>query len=97
VQKAGPLVKAWNERPLKEAYPFVMVDAIMLKVRKDGVVRPQSALTPQGEHEGIPRGDGIPDRGQRDIFQLVRFLFVVEGKRALGSGPGGVRPPRRVG
>ena len=21
-----PLVKEWNERPLKEAYPFVMVD-----------------------------------------------------------------------
>ena len=31
-KRLDPLVKAWNERPLKEAYPFVMVDAIVLKV-----------------------------------------------------------------
>jgi transposase-like protein len=43
-KRLDPLVKAWNERPLKEAYPFVMVDAIVLKVRKNGQVRPQSAL-----------------------------------------------------
>jgi transposase-like protein len=43
-KRLEPLVKAWNERPLSQAYPFVMVDAIVLKVRKDGQVRPQSAL-----------------------------------------------------
>ena len=25
-KRLDPLVKEWNERPLKEAYPFVMVD-----------------------------------------------------------------------
>ena len=43
-KRLDPLVKEWNERPLKEAYPFVMVDAMVLKVRKGGQVRPQSAL-----------------------------------------------------
>jgi transposase-like protein len=41
-------VKEWNERPLTEAYPFVMVDAMVLKVRKGGQVRPQSALIAVG-------------------------------------------------
>ena len=33
-KRLDPLVKAWNERPLKEAYPFVMVDAIVSSVLK---------------------------------------------------------------
>lgn len=43
-KRLDPLVKAWNDRPLKEVYPFVMVDAIVLKVRKGSQVKPQSAL-----------------------------------------------------
>lgn len=43
-KRLDPMVKEWNERPLSQIYPFVMVDAIVLKVRKDGQVRPQSAL-----------------------------------------------------
>ncbi len=43
-KRLDPLVKAWNDRSLKEVYPFVMVDAIVLKVRKGSQVKPQSAL-----------------------------------------------------
>lgn len=38
-------VEAWNERPLTGAiYPFVWVDAMGIKVRRDGAVRPNSIL-----------------------------------------------------
>lgn len=43
-KRLDPVVKEWNQRLLKESYPFIMVDAIALKVRKDGQVRPGSAL-----------------------------------------------------
>jgi transposase-like protein len=43
-KRLDPLVKGWNERPFSQAYPFIVVDAVVLKVRKDGQVRSQSAL-----------------------------------------------------
>jgi putative transposase len=36
--KVLPLVKEWQERPLESVYAMVMLDAIHLKVREDGVV-----------------------------------------------------------
>jgi putative transposase len=71
-KRLDPLVKAWNERPLKEAYPFVMVDAIVLKVRKNGQVRPQSALIAIGVNmKGYREVLGFWIGGQRDLHQLV--------------------------
>jgi transposase-like protein len=41
-----PVVTAWNERDLSQkAYPFVIVDALYLKIRKDGRVVSQGALS----------------------------------------------------
>ena len=57
-KRLDPLVKEWNARPLKEAYPFVMVDAMVLKVRKGGQVRPQSALI----------AIGVNMRGYREVL-----------------------------
>ena len=57
-KRLDPLVKEWNERPLKEAYPFVMVDAMVLKVRKGGQVRSQSALI----------AIGVNMRGYREVL-----------------------------
>lgn len=38
-------VEAWNERPLEgTTYPFLMADAMHLKVRRQGAVRATSAL-----------------------------------------------------
>lgn len=40
-----PLVTAWNERDLSHTrYPFVLVDALVIKVREGGRVRSCSAL-----------------------------------------------------
>src|SRR5258708_9748244 len=47
--RLDPLVSAWNERPLAEqAFPFVLVDALILKVREDERVRALSGLLAMG-------------------------------------------------
>ena len=57
-KRLDPMVKEWNERPLAEVYPFVMVDAMVLRVRKGGQVRPQSALI----------AIGVNMRGYREVL-----------------------------
>jgi transposase-like protein len=48
-----PLVTAWNERALTSArFPFVLVDALVIKVREGGRVRSCSALIATGINEG---------------------------------------------
>ena len=58
-----PIVEQWSERPLGE-FPFVLMDAIVIKVRKSGRVRSQSimlatGINPEGGREilGIKIGD----------------------------------------
>jgi transposase-like protein len=48
-QRLDPQVSAWRERDLSgRAYPFVVVDALVIRVRKDGRVRQQSLLIATG-------------------------------------------------
>lgn len=64
-----PLVSAWNERPLSDqAFPFVLVDALVLKVREDERVRALSGLLAIGvnaagyrEILGLQLGDSESD------------------------------------
>jgi len=45
-------VEAWNERPLDDLeYPFVLVDAMQINVRRQGAVRSTSALVLVGVNE----------------------------------------------
>lgn len=54
-------VEGWNERPLDGCeYPFVLVDAMRIKVRRNGAVRPTSALIITG----------INERGFREVLGL---------------------------
>lgn len=53
-------VEAWNNRPLKQRYPFLIVDAMVLKVRRDGAVRSTSALV----------AIGISEQGYREVLGL---------------------------
>src|SRR5258708_1043800 len=56
-----PLVQAWNERDLSgQRYPFVLADALVLKVREGGRVRAVSALV----------GVGVNEQGYREILGL---------------------------
>lgn len=54
-------VRNWNERPLEEQeYPFVVVGAMQVKVRRDGRVRSTSALL----------AVGISEEGYREVLGL---------------------------
>jgi len=73
-------VSAWNERSLAEhAYPFVWVDAMGVKVRKDGAVRPTSVLIAVGvnaegyrEILGIRVADSESEAGWLETFRWLK-------------------------
>ncbi len=58
-----PVVKSWNHRPLTDRYPFVVVDAMVTKVREDGRIRARGLLLAFGvnsEGLGLTRFGGHP-------------------------------------
>jgi putative transposase len=73
-------VRAWNERPLNEqAYPFVIVDALVVKVRRDEAVRSTSALIVSGVNEtghrellGLRLGDSESEGSWSDMFAWLK-------------------------
>jgi putative transposase len=73
-------VRAWNERPLGErAYPFVIVDALVIKVRRDEAVRSTSALIVSGVNEtghrellGLRLGDSESEGSWSDMFAWLK-------------------------
>jgi transposase-like protein len=75
-----PAVSAWNERDLSAArYPFVLVDALVLKVREDGRVRARSALVAIGINEagyreilGLRLGDSESERSWMEFFTALK-------------------------
>jgi len=65
-------VQAWAERPLKQEYPFLMLDAMQLKVRRQKAVRSTTAML----------AVGISEDGQREILGLeMAFGETEEGWR----------------
>ncbi len=61
-QKLDPIVKGWNGRPIGEKkYPFLIIDALYLKVREEGRVRSR----------GLMVGIGVNEDGQREILGLM--------------------------
>jgi transposase-like protein len=55
-------VTAWNNRPLSDSpFPFVLVDALYLKVREEGRVRSR----------GVMLGIGINTYGHREVLGLM--------------------------
>jgi putative transposase len=79
-QGLDPVVSAWNERDLSEQrYPFVVVDALVLKIREDGRVRSRSALLAIGVNEtgyreilGLQLGDSEAERSWMDYFVWLK-------------------------
>jgi transposase-like protein len=69
-------VGAWNDRPLHDKrYPFLVMDAVVIKVRRDEAVRSTSALivigiSEEGTREilGIRLGDSETEETWEDIF-----------------------------
>jgi putative transposase len=79
-QGLDPLVNAWNERSLDEQrYPFVLVDALVLKIREGGRVRARSALLAIGVNEagyreilGLQLGDSESERSWMEYFVWLK-------------------------
>lgn len=73
-------VQAWTERPIGgQAYPFVVVDALVVKVRRDDAVRATSALivsgvNAQGMREvlGLWLGDSESEGTWADMFANLK-------------------------
>ena len=55
-----PVVASWNQRPLENTYLFVVVDAMVIKVREEGRVR----------NRGILLAFGINSEGYREMLGL---------------------------
>jgi transposase-like protein len=53
-------VQAWAERPLDKSYPFLVLDAMQVKVRRQGAVRSTTVML----------AVGINEEGQREILGL---------------------------
>lgn len=78
--RLDPLVQAWNERDLSGAlYPFILVDALVLKVREEGRVRHRSALIATGinaegyrEILGVQIGDSESEASWGTFFTWLK-------------------------
>lgn len=68
-------VEAWSERPLEGAFPFLIVDAMQIKVRREEAVRPTSVLIAVGVNQdglreivGLHVADSESEQSWRDLF-----------------------------
>jgi transposase-like protein len=95
-----PLVEGWNERDLSRCrYPFLIVDALAVKVREGGRVRSCSALIATGvdvegyrEILGLQLGDSESEHGWTEFFRWLKGrglqgidLVVSDGHSGLTS------------
>jgi transposase-like protein len=79
-KRLDPLVEAWNERSLSEQeYPFVLVDALVIKVRKSKRVRMHSLLVATGVNKegyreilGIRLGESETESNWSELFSWLK-------------------------
>jgi transposase-like protein len=75
-KRLDPIVKGWAERDLSaRSYPFLLVDALVLKVREDNRVRARSlfivtGISAEGMREvlGVMVGDSESEASWREVF-----------------------------
>lgn len=67
--KVWPLVQEWRSRPLEAVYPFVWLDAIHYKVRKDGRVAPMAVYC----------AIGVDTDGRKDLLGM--YMAESEGAK----------------
>jgi putative transposase len=96
--RLDPLVRAWNERPLAEqAFPFVLVDALVLKVREDERVRALAGLVAIGvnaagyrEILGIQLGDSESEASWSDFFGWLKSRSLAGVDLVVSDAHGGL-------
>jgi len=75
-----PIITTWNSRPLRErSFPFVIVDAMVIKVREDGRVRQRGLLIAVGVNEegyrevlGLMVGDSESEESWSEFFSRLK-------------------------
>jgi len=99
-----PVVQAWNERDLsQQPYPFLLVDALVLKVRERGQVRAMSALlaigvNAQGYREilGLQLGDSESEASWTSLFTWLKRRGLQEVDLVVSDDHGGLVKAVRV-
>ena len=79
-KRLDPVVKAWNERDLSDTeFPFLIIDALVLKIREGGRVRSHSALIATGvnasgyrEILGMQIGNSETEIGWSNLFKQLK-------------------------
>lgn len=75
-----PIVTGWNERPLKDSrYPFLIVDALVIKIRDDHRIRSFSSLVATGVNQdgyreilGMMIGDSESEESWSNLFSWLK-------------------------
>jgi putative transposase len=99
-----PVVAAWNERELSATrFPFVLVDALVIKVREGGQVRACSALIATGINEegyreilGLQLGDSESERSWTDFFRWLKGRGLHGVDLVVSDNHGGLTTTVRV-
>lgn len=97
-KRLDPLVEAWNARPLKESrYPFVLVDALVIKIREEERIRPRGVLiatgvTKDGHREilGFHVGDSESEASWGELFQRLKMRGLSGVDFAISDSHGGL-------
>lgn len=79
-KQLDPIVSGWKSRPLGgQAFPFVLVDALIVKIRENGRVQPHSALlavgiNSEGHREilGFEIGDSESEDSWKEFFTSLK-------------------------
>ncbi len=78
-RRLDPIVEAWRHRPFNSWHPFLIVDAMVIKVREDDRVRPRSFLIATGVSEegyreilGFSIGDSESEESWSQLFQSLK-------------------------
>jgi transposase-like protein len=103
-QGLDPLVEAWNERDLGGTrYPFVLVDALLLKVRERGRVRSVSALIATGVNKeryreilGLQLGDSESEQSWSTFFRWLKGRGLSGVDLVVSDNHGGLTTAIRV-
>lgn len=79
-KELDPIVTGWNERPLKDSvFPFLIVDALVIKIRDDHRIRSFSSLIATGVNQegyreilGMMIGDSESEESWSKLFSWLK-------------------------
>jgi putative transposase len=99
-----PLVETWNERHLSATrFPFILVDALVIKVREGGQVRSCSALIATGINEqghreilGLQLGDSESEHSWTEFFRWLKRRGLHDVDLVVSDNHGGLTNAVRV-